>query len=1163
MRENSIGLTSASLIWLNIVLMVLMAPDVFAQATFTGALLRGRVQDTSQSLVPRATVTVTNDATRVSQKTTTDEEGRYVFNFLQPASYAVQVEAQGFKTFVRQGVVLRVGQQTDLDFTLEVGEVTTTVEITAASPVLNSVSAALGQEVDNRYVTEVPLFDRQVLNLAYLAPGVSEPQPKPVFGTTGINFVSNGQRNSSAEVRLDGALISAGEGGGGGTSMVKYSPSIEIIQEFKVVNNSLSAEYGNNGGTIMTIVTKSGTNSFHGSGYWFGRRNALDANDFFANRAGVPKPTFRRDQYGGSIGGPIVKEKTFFFFDYDRTRFESPATLTTSVPTALQKNGDFSQTFNANGTLRQVFNPFDVFTDVDGSIKRRPFPNNIIPRSLMDPVALNLMTYFPDPTGPGDPRTGLNNYTKTAVTSNPSWQFDIKIDHIISARSRFSGRYSRGFRGGNSPIYYGNAADDSLTETNNSNNGVLEYTQTLGSNAVWTVRGGLERFIQRIVPQEFNPTQLGFPSVLREGGIDVFPRIDTTSYASLGPFGPVMDAHTLPHYGSSLNVVIHSHNIKVGGEQRIFFKNYYAPAVPSGHFRFNPATTAEAVFAPSGTQGNGIASLLLGWSVGNRMAFQPHSANKSKETAFYIQDDWRITPQFTLNLGLRYEWSTPYTERFDRLQIADFDANAGVNVPGIGDIKGVARFVDSDSRSVAADHNNFAPRIGFAYRLNKKTVVRGGAGIYYNISAAQNFWLIGGAFRSNAPIVSTLDGGVTRFASLSNPYPNGFLYPQGRRYGNMALWGLTGSANADEEFRNGELYQWNFGMQHELPGTILVEAVYSGSRGVHLPNGWAQNHNVISRQNREAHGSQGLSASVPNPFQPFFNGPNAVINLPPSIYNNATVARINLLRPFPQFPGTFLGFLPPIGTSRYDSVQFRIEKRYSHGIHFLGSYTFAKALEDSQPANPYLIGGAGLGAAPQDLTNLRAEWGTATVDTPHRLVWSWGYELPFGRGKPVGRGMSRGLDALIGGWQFNGFLTFQTGLPLYMGLANPRLADGNQRPNIDGNPLGASIKDTVDGKGIRFNSSAFSAPPDQRPGNASAVSSIVRGDWLHNLDLSVFKNARIKENMQVQVRAEFFNFTNTPRFGDPTVLFGSATFGQINSQVNTPRRVQMGVRFLF
>ncbi len=688
--------TKASLLGIGMILWIaVLSGNALGQATFT-AQLRGTIEDASKAAVPRVTVTATNNATNVSETVTTDDQGRYIFNTLRPASYTLKVEAQGFKTVVQPNVVLRVGQQMDLDISLEVGEVTSTVEVTEAPPLLNSVSAALGQEVDNRYVTEVPLLDRQILNLAFLAPGVTE-VGGGLFGNSaqisGVNFVSNGQRTSTAEVRLDGGLVTGPELGGGGVNTVSYQPPIEVVQEFKVQNNSFSAEYGGNGGTVISVVTKSGTNEFHGSGYWFGRRPQLDANNFFANRDGQKKADFKRDQYGGSVGGPIFRQKTFFFFDFEKIRDASPSTITTTVPTDLHKRGDFSQTFNPDGTLQQIFNPFDIYTDAEGNLRRRPFSGNVIPSNLISPLAQSLMSFYPDPTSAGDPITGLNNFTNSFTIANPAYSYDIKIDQVFSEKSRLSGRYSRYYGESGGAQFFGNPADPNPSGglgSNSLNNFVLEHTWTLSPTTVWTNRFGVERQYSPRRTPEFDPTSAGFPPVLSEvNGRGTFPRIDVESYSSLGQFGwtDTTAARTQFIGASSLSKVVGPHNLKFGVEQITSFVNFWQPGYPSGYFSFGRLATMEEIFNPNPNQGNGLASLLLdfgdpfGW---NGINIQPGTAAKSKQTGLFIQDDWRVTQRLTLNLGLRYEWSSPFTERFDRTGISDFNADAGVDVAGVG-----------------------------------------------------------------------------------------------------------------------------------------------------------------------------------------------------------------------------------------------------------------------------------------------------------------------------------------------------------------------------------------------------------------------------------------------------------------------------------------------
>jgi hypothetical protein len=380
---------------------IAFSSSLSAQGTDT-ALLRGTVGDPTGAVIPGATVTMTDDATRVSNRIKTDSAGRYIFNALKPASYRATVEAQGFKTLVQPGIVLRVGQQSDLDFSLQIGTTAETVEVTATAPLLNTVSGALGTQVTRQYLINLPLVDRNIAELAYLTPGITEVSGCDINCTGGTNFASNGQRYATAEIRLDGSLVSTPEGGEGGSTNGRYQPPVEGIEEFTVQNNSFSAEYGNNGGTVINVVTKSGTNRYHGSGWYFMRRPGFDANDFFSNASSLPKGTYRHDQYGGSVGGPIIRQKTFFFFDYERTRDNAPNIVTTSVPTADERNGDFSQLLDDG---RQLYNPFQTACTGSGLSRqctRAPFDGNIIPQNLWDPIGANMINLYPMPNQAGD-----------------------------------------------------------------------------------------------------------------------------------------------------------------------------------------------------------------------------------------------------------------------------------------------------------------------------------------------------------------------------------------------------------------------------------------------------------------------------------------------------------------------------------------------------------------------------------------------------------------------------------------------------------------------------------------------------------------------------------------------------------------------------------------
>ncbi len=1139
-------------------------------------MLRGTVTDSSGAVIPSVAVTMTNVGTGITEKRTTDQAGRYVFTDLKPAAYTAKVEATGFKTLIRENIVLRVGQQTDLDLKLEVGEISQQVEVSAEAPLLNTVSGALGTEVTNKYITAMPLLDRDISTLSFLAPGVTEVSNASVGSQGGTVFASNGQRFATAEFRLDGALLSNPEGGEGGSSNVQYKPSVEAIQEFKLQNNSFSAEYGNNGGTVVSIVTKSGTNQFHGSGWWFFRRPSLDANDFFSNAAGQPIGPYAHDQYGGSVGGPIKKNKTFFFFDYERQRNNSPFTITTSVPTDLQKQGDFSQTFNPDGSLEQIFNPKSVTCTGSGSsqdCERAPFPGNKIPAGLQDPVGANLIKLYPSPTNAGDAFTGLNNFTQKLVDSSPSYQFDVRMDHNFSDNHRIDGRFSQS--------HYKDLRPDPFLAPNLSAGTTHDVTiqdhWTISPTTLWTNRITFHRgYFPQDVQPTVDPLSVGFPEILINNPWfrqPAFPDIGVDGYQGLVTNAcctTTRESDTQWSFNSVMNKIIRSHNLKFGGERRIFLNNFFQPDDTGGEFSFNGSITQQSVFNPNSAQGNSMASLLMGWADSGSVVARPHVANKSGEGAFFIQDDWRITSRLTLNLGLRYEWSIPYSERYNHNQLTCFTCDSGINVPGVGELIGTTILTTPSRRHANPDYNNIAPRLGFAYRLDNKTVVRGGAGIYYGMNFATNWQYGGTGWNKGVNVIFSKDSGINQYATFENPFPVGFVGPQQGKYGELTLYGYNNHNHGSNTFRNAEIYQWNLGIQRELPGDVLVEVNYSANRSTHLPwNYSTENRNYISAANRVAYGTAGLAALVPNPFQFLFTQvpgrPAPVFNEADSIYNDPTIPQVDLLRPYPQFPGIFAGFPEFVATSTYQSAQVRFEKRLSHGLSITGSYTFSKFIDDSDSGGNAWIGNIGFAGAPQDLTNLRAEKSVSANDTPQRLAFAAIYELPVGRGRALGRDMNRVLNGAFGGWQVNTFVTFQSGQPLVFSDSNQTLADSpNQRPDINGKACsGANVYDVVNGTSNYFNIASFSHPADQTPGNMGRYISDCRAPGIHNIDLGIAKKVEFTETRYLEIRADFFNAFNTPRFGYPNTTFGGDGFGVINGQYNSPRHGQLGLRFVF
>ncbi len=1198
-------------------LALVVGSQSFAQSTYT-AQLSGVITDSSGGVVPGAKVSLTDEATNVAINAVTDGRGTYVFTGLRPSSYTLRVEAANFATVERKSVVLAVSQQATLDLVVTPGEVTTRVTVTTQAPLLDTANASLGTDVTNEYVRDIPLSNRSYFGLVFLSGGVTETAGQGTEDSypTGTNFVSNGQRNATAEIRVDGALTSAPEQGEGATTNVYYQPSVEIVQEFKVENNSFSAEFGNNGGTVVNIVLKEGGSKFHGSGWWFGQRSALDANEFFRNANGVPNPDHARDQYGFSFGGPIKKEKTFFFVDFEETRQNDPVNIDAFVPTALERAGDFrntsvicsdsSQCTVGQAVQQHIFNPLNV----DGSGNRQDFAiPNVIDPNLISPIGQAIINLYPQPTvanaGPGQV-----NFHTAVLSTFTARQFDVKIDHHFSDKNHLSGRYSNHHDDGKTPTVLGDGDfNDGFAFTTDVHNAAIEDNWSVTPTRVITSRIALDRAVAPVTENYPTLASVGLPAILGQGnGTTRIPVIQMDNNATSLFNQCCTDtrfAHTLFSYGSSMSWVKGRQIWKFGGEQRFFYNNFFQPNPPTGFFHFSPGVTEQVVGGGNPIQGNSFAGLLLGYGDTDSVYNINHSvANKSKETAFYFQDDWKINSKLTINLGLRYEWSTPYDERHNQLQFSDFTAGSGITVPidipGVLSLTtplvGITSFAGPGHRNLPVDRNNVAPRLGFAYAMDANTVIRGGAGIYYGLNVATNFQFTGTAFGKAAPIRFTKDNFQTQFATLENPFPSGLPEPQGQKYGALALWGFPNNNSLDTAAaRNAEIYQWNLGIQRRLPGQIVISVDYSASRSTHLPyssfSGTANRNflpssirNELVQQMNPTHDpastdvSDFLNTPVTNPFQSLFQGPGAIFNEPDSIYNDDMIPAINLLRPFPQFDGPFSGLTRLTAEAAYQSLQVRFQKRASHYVSFEGNYTLSKATDNSSAgANSFITTSLSAGN-PQELDNLAAEHSISANDATHRMVLATIVDAPIGRGRWMGHDMNRFLDAAVGGWSISTILTFQTGTPINLGIADPRLADGTQRPQVicsqlssgfsyhqaAANGLNFDAGQNVDAAStLVFNPSCLADPGDQIAGNAPRYFSNLRSDGIHNVDLSLSKEFTIRENMKLQVRGEFFNFTNTPRFNVPNTSFGDSQFGRVTSTLGSPRHTQIGVRFEF
>ena len=1128
------------------------------------ASLEGTVSDPTGASVPGASVKVRNSSTNVETRVSTGPDGRYYVASLQPGGpYVITVEAAGFKTVERGGITLEVNQSAQVNLTLEVGATSETVQVTGAAPLLETTSAAMGQVVDNRSIVNLPLNQRNAYSLVYLVPGVTG-STNGQYNSQNISI--NGGRPGSTDILVDGIpssppLVNPIQG-------FAVFPSVESVEEFKVQTNSYSAEFGRSGSGIINLIYKSGTDSFHGSAFEFLRNSDLDSNNFFANRNGKSIPNFKRSQFGGSLGGPVElpklyhgKDKTFFFVAYEGLRQGSADTLTASVPTALQRTGDFAQTVNAAGKPVVIYDPTTTASSGTGYV-RQPFPGNVIPASRINAVAAGIMKYYPLPNAAGVANGGLNNYFASGTTVVNSNTLDAKVDENINDRNRFFVRYSR--RDQNQPVTPLFPAEDLVaqggyTQPQTSNSAAFDYTFTATPTFLMEFRYGFSRTLLAFTPvsEGFNPTSLGFPSYIAANADQLlFPGIAPAGYRTLGngAQGDYRHASFASHLVSLNNTkVLSNHVLKFGFEGRLMLVNDLESGASTGNYNFsNAITQGPNPNVASAIAGNSIASLLLGVGSGQMTIDSKNAATESKYYAGYFQDDWKATKRLTLNLGLRYDVDIPRTERYNRMETFNpFAASPLAAETGIAGLQGglVYPGVDGNSRlQFQPQWTDFAPRLGFAYQATENTVLRGGYGIFYGPSYRQAGATLGNyGFSSTTSYVGSPNG-LTPSLYLTNPFPNGLNPIVGSTLG--LLTGIGTSFETPLMGDNNVPYNenWDFEVQRQLPGNTLVDVSYVGSHGVHLNQSGENDYNLNQLTPAAmALGTQ-LEKSVANPFYGIIQtGPLA----------GKTVPQSYLLAPFPQFTGVYASFLTG-GYSDYNSIQVKVEKRFSQGLSLLVSFTGQKLIDDYA-----IISNVGRNAGIQNIYDGAAERAVSPNDISRTLVVSGVYALPFGHGQRFGSSWNRAEDLILGGWQVNGIATYQTGFPLVLTTQNTSGSGSlTMRPNNNGHS--ALLTGPVESRLNKyFNTSVFSQPAPFTFGNTGRTLPDVRTPGMENIDFSLFKNFQVTEKLQAELRAEAFNLLNQVVFGAPNSVLTSGQFGVISNQANTPRELQFALKLLF
>lgn len=1144
---------------------VLTMPILWAQ-TFN-ASIRGVVTDKSQAAVPSAKITVTDVSRNLEHTAVTDSSGRYNITALPPGRYTLKAEAAGFEKYSQKAFDLQVQQEATLNVELAVGGVSTSVEVSSSAPLINTTSADLGTVVDNRFIQSMPLAGRQPLSLVSLAAGIT-PVNTSAGGQSSTNFVANGVRNSTSDVLLDGMSLTNVEQNSGITNL-EYQPSVDVVEEFKVQTNFFSAEFGNTGGAVVNMVTKSGTNEFHGVGYEFARNSAMNANSWFSNRAGKSIPDFKRNVFGGTIGGPVLipklyngHNKTFFFYDFEGTRQSNAATQLSSLPTLKERSGDFSDTRDASGNLITIYNPFDTYKTADGRTLRNPFPGNMIPLSAQNPIAIKALSYYPKPTSDGNAFTHTNNFFGQGVAQSQANQMDAKLDHNLNDKMRLSTRYSLNFGNDTPANFFGNLADpysngDSHSRTQQF---VYDFTRIQNPTTIINLRYGVLRQHAQTDPKSngFDPTSLGLPSIYLTSGVLQFPAFQPEGYQQVGMvgYGRIVRGDDVQSIIGNVTKIMGAHSLKVGAEARLMRLNYLQPGYPQGNFTFSRAITNQDPNTSSSSQGNGVASMLLGWGNGGDYHLDPPSASASKYFGFYGQDDWKITRKLTINLGLRYDFDVPRTERYNRLSWFDFNAPSPLTgrVPGYPNLKGQFKFADNNTRSpIDGDYNNFQPRFGIAYALDDKTAIRTGYGIFYTVSRATIKGHTGAAFSTDSTPEFSRDGGLTEYASLSNPYPNGLTLPPGNSLGASTFLGL-GIGTETRADANPQYQSWNFSVQRQLPASSVVEVNYTGSKGTHLYfGGGVENQNRLDPSYWSL-GRTALNGLVPNPFYGIITDPKSRLSAP-------TVTLNTLLRPYPQYAGGVSGSTPNIGNSIYHAVQFKYDKHFSQGLSFLTYYTISKLIDDSSfsSGNVAWLGGT---TSVQNYKNLRLERSVSAMDVPQRLVMSFSYELPVGKGKAFAGNINKKLNAIVGGWVIDSLMTFSKGYPIAPSLQGGVLWEGTQRPNLIGDPsTSGSVESRINNY---FNTAAFSRPAPDTFGTAPRTLNY-RTPGIKNADFSLLKNVYITEAKRLQFRLEAFNVTNSVTFGTPNATFGSSSFGVISGYAGGrgPRELQVAVKFYY
>jgi hypothetical protein len=1152
-----------------LLLLVLASACLYPQA-FSGSLT-GLVTDPNSAVVPNAAVRIQNKDTQESRQTVSGGDGRYVFSQISPGVYNLTVEASGFKKFSSSEFTIRANQAAELNAAMVLGQVTDTIEVATTAAQLDTQSANQSFTMDRQQILNLPASTRNPFVAVHAMAGVtsmSVAQSNAPADQNVARFAFNGGRDMSGLVLIDGIPATAGDWGG-----LLASPSVESVQEVQVSRNSYDAEFGKSGGGVVSVVTKGGSNQFHGSAFEFLRNDNLDANAWANNRAGRPRVEFKRHQFGGNLSGPLWKSKRLYFLStYEALKQGSPATTNPTVPTDLERAGNFSNTRNLDGNVALIFDPFTTRPNPSGpGFVRDAFAGNIIPRNRFDAVGARVVELYPRAnTTPTNAITQANNFFGAGSSITNNWRLDQRVDWAKSEKLTMYGRITYAEQEGVSPRFFGTGGDTGSEGTAPRYHATFGLTYVPSPKLVMNFTMGSGRWREESLPVTLRDgvlgTTIGLPAAtVAAMDSQHMPQFNVTGYSALSN-GRILNFPRRTD-NAQLNATreFGAHSLKFGfGAENAYLNSI---DIRSADFAFDRGMTSGPTAAiSSAVSGNSIASLLLGTGIGaaatgstggvtavnNAITNRVQPAPLIKYYSAYVQDVWRLSSRLTLNFGVRYEQQRPRTERYNRYNYFDYNARNPLSDRTGLDLRGGLVFVDENNRGqTQLDAMNFAPRFGFAYKVNSRIVARGGYGIFY-LQACCNALQGGPAAGTDGFTVTTNwatsrgGDGITPQDLLANPFPNGVNRPVGSSLGLLTQAG--GDVTAVQRSRpTGYTQNFSYDLQFELGRGSVLEVGYSGVLGRKLNVGGLLNVNQLPSQLLSL--GAALNDPVRNPFAGFYTT---------GVFAGTMVPRHRLLRPHPHFNTVELNGDTPGATSSFNALYLKYNKSFSGGLTVLTSYQFSKNIDDASENQGWIIN-----ERFRDVNNRSLDRSISAHDVPHSFAGTLLYTLPVGKGRKFGGSMNRVADAVVGGWELATTVRLASGLPMRLEAPNTLATYGFSIQNASVADMNAvSVSNPTPSRW--FNTAAVAAPQAFTLGNAPRFAGNLRAGATRHADVNLAKNFSLTERFRLQFRVEAYNLTNTPQFAPPGLTVGNADFGQVNNtRFNDRRIIQLGLKLLF